>query len=69
MTSYGKKKKDTYLQFLHFSPNNIPFPHTMHVCDIQYFVENLQMQDERLRSVHVKEAVTSLWLHTYGYGA
>lgn len=29
------------LQFLHFSPNNIPFPHTMHVWDIQYFVENL----------------------------
>lgn len=32
----------------------------MHVCDIQYFVENLQMQEERLRSVHVKEAVTLL---------
>lgn len=32
----------TYLQFLHFKPNSIPFPHTIHVCDIQYFVENLQ---------------------------
>lgn len=31
----------TYLQFLHLSPNNIPFPHTMHVWDIQYLVENL----------------------------
>lgn len=40
---------DTYLQFLHFSPNNIPFPHTMHVCDIQYFVENLQAKEERVR--------------------
>lgn len=40
--SFAKKCFDTYLQFLHFSPNNIPFPHTMHVWDIQYFVENLQ---------------------------
>lgn len=39
---------NTYLQFLHFSPNNIPFPHTMHVWDIQYLVENLQTKQERL---------------------
>lgn len=39
---------NTYLQFLHFSPNNIPFPHTMHVWDIQYLVENLQAKHERL---------------------
>lgn len=36
---------DTYLQFLHLSPNNIPFPQTMHVWDIQYFVENLQAEE------------------------
>lgn len=40
---------DTYLQFLHFSPNNIPFPHTMHVWDIQYLVENLWAKEERVR--------------------
>lgn len=42
-----KTSLNTYLQFLHFSPNNIPFPHTMHVWDIQYFVENLQAKEER----------------------
>lgn len=32
----------SYLQFLHFKPNNIPFPQTVQVWDIQYLVENLQ---------------------------
>lgn len=45
-TQRQKISLDTYLQFLHFSPNNIPFPHTMHVWDIQYFVENLQAIEE-----------------------
>lgn len=30
------------MQFLHFKPNNIPFPQTVQVWDIQYLVENLQ---------------------------
>lgn len=29
------------MQVLHFKPNNIPFPQTIQVCDIQYLVENL----------------------------
>lgn len=48
MTPKKKNRLDTYLQFLHFSPNNIPFPHTMHVWDIQYFVENLHAKEERV---------------------
>lgn len=39
----------TYLQFLHFNPNNIPFPHTVQVWDIQYLVENLPEEPEMLR--------------------
>lgn len=37
----------TYLQFLHFKPNNIPFPQTVQVCDIQYLVENLRRESQR----------------------
>jgi len=55
------------LQFLHFSPNNIPFPHTMHVCDIQYFVENLQAK--RSWNEIKKEKKTNLYFqlaHLHG---
>lgn len=34
-------RRASYLQFLHFKPNNIPFPQTVQVWDIQYLVENL----------------------------
>lgn len=55
---------DTYLQFLHFSPNNIPFPHTMHVWDIQYFVENLQAK-RRESEIPKKGIDFSLVAHLY----
>lgn len=54
--------RTTYLQFLHFSPNNIPFPHTMHVWDIQYFVENLQIREDRMRRRgHLFQLIAHLW--------
>lgn len=37
----------TYLQFLHLRPKSIPFPQTVHVWDIQYFVENLWERDRK----------------------
>ena len=46
-----RDSSSTYLQFLHLSPNNIPFPHTVQVWDIQYLVENLRA--ERTRREHL----------------
>lgn len=56
---------DTYLQFLHFSPNNIPFPHTVHVWDIQYLVENLQAKEKRFKE---KKTNSLILLHLF-FGA
>lgn len=53
-TTLKRNHPDTYLQFLHFSPNSIPFPHTMHVWDIQYFVENLQAARKEPRTLKNK---------------
>lgn len=41
-------KLTTYLQFLHLSPNSIPFPQTVQVWDIQYLVENLGRKESTL---------------------
>lgn len=55
-------REATHLQFLHFSPNNIPFPHTVHVWDIQYFVENLQTQKKTVRFTVNSLEHLELWI-------